>query len=246
MVYASGTMVKVGSKPLIIVNFKDYPEAMGDNALSLAKIHQEVAGKFLEKVDLAVAVHPTDLRSVCAGFRDLIVLSQSADAYTRNFDGSIKKTQTGRMTPNVVSRCGAKGILVNHAENPRNDDEIRMIVEDFKKENPDFIVVVCAEDADRAEKIKKICGGNQPDFIALEPPELIGGDVSVTTRPEVISEAVGGGIDNLLVGAGVKTGEDMSKALEFGARGVLLASGVVKPKGKTPEEVLRELALAVK
>lgn len=244
--YDSFIMVKIGSKPLIIVNFKDYPEAIGDGAFNLAKIHQEVAKEFLGKVDLAVCIHPTDLRNICAKFKDLIVLSQSGDAYTRNSDGSQKKTQTGRMTPNVVSLCGARGILVNHAENPRTNEEIKAILEDFKGANPDFIVVVCAESAERAWKIKEMCGDFQPTFIALEPPELIGGDISVTTRPEVISGVCEGGIDNLLVGAGVKTGEDISKALELGAEGVLLASGVVKSKNATSEEVLRELASAIK
>ena len=36
----------------------------------------------------------------------------------------------------------------------------------------------------------------------------------------------------VLCGAGVKTGKDIRKALELGAHGVLLASGVVKAKDK--------------
>ena len=43
----------------------------------------------------------------------------------------------------------------------------------------------------------------------------------------------------VLCGAGVKTGEDVRTALDLGARGVLLASGVVK--AKDPEAVLRDL-----
>jgi len=69
----------------------------------------------------------------------------------------------------------------------------------------------------------------------------------VTTRPEVVSDAVRKLDVPVLVGAGVKTGEDMAKAIELGAKGVLLASGVVKPAGgKSPEDVLMELINAIK
>ena len=83
----------------------------------------------------------------------------------------------------------------------------------------------------------------RPDYVAVEPPELIGGNISVSTaRPEVISDsvaAVAGSNVPLLCGAGVKTQVDVTKAMELGAAGILLASGVVKaPK---PRIVLEEL-----
>ena len=43
----------------------------------------------------------------------------------------------------------------------------------------------------------------------------------------------------VLCGAGVKTGEDVRTALDLGAKGVLVASGVVK--ASKPEEALRDL-----
>ena len=54
-----------------------------------------------------------------------------------------------------------------------------------------------------------------------------------TANPEVISDSVKlvresqPGV-NVLCGAGVKNGKDVKKAIELGAQGVLLASGVVK------------------
>ena len=69
--------------------------------------------------------------------------------------------------------------------------------------------------------------------------------MSVTTaKPEVISRAV----DRIhavnprvvvLCGAGVRTRKDVSKALDLGTSGVLLATGVVK--AKDPEGALRDL-----
>ena len=68
------------------------------------------------------------------------------------------------------------------------------------------------------------------DFIAVEPPELIGGDVSVSkAEPEIIEASVrNAGNKKLLVGAGVKTREDVKIAMKLGARGVLVASGIAK------------------
>ncbi|MFA4891621.1 MAG: triose-phosphate isomerase, partial [Candidatus Gracilibacteria bacterium] len=183
---------------MIIVNFKDYDEATGENAKKLAKIFEKVAVE--TGAEVAVAVHPTDLRAVVAEVTQIPVFSQSGDSYTREVGsgasaGQPKKTQTGRMTPNIIKKIGAKGILVNHAENPRSNEEIRSIIEDFKAECPEIKIVVCAESVERAQGIVGICGAGSgarapADFIAIEPPDMIGGDVSVTTKPEVIKDAV--------------------------------------------------------
>lgn len=233
-------MINGNENPFIVVNFKDYDEAIGENALKLAQIHEKVAQE--TGANIAVAVHPTDLLKVVSIVKNIPVFSQTGDAYTRGADGEAKKTQTGRMTPKMVLKCGGKGILVNHAENPRTNEEIKQIVDDFKGGAGELVVIVCAENSDRGAEITSLCS---PDFVAVEPPEMIGGDVSVTTRPEIIVSAVEKIGGNVLVGAGVKTGEDVKSAKELGTKGVLLASGVIKPKtDQTPEEVLRELAEA--
>jgi triosephosphate isomerase len=83
-----------------------------------------------------------------------------------------------------------------------------------------------------------------PDLIAVEPPELIGGNISVSTaKPEIISRAYELVGDKLIVGAGVKNSNDIKIALKLGAKGVLLASGVMK--AEDPEAVLKDLASAL-
>ena len=93
--------------------------------------------------------------------------------------------------------------------------------------------------------VSMACSLLNPDYIAIEPPELIGGDISVTSAsPEIVENSVKN-IKKInpkvkvLCGAGVKTGKDVKKALELGTEGVLLASGVVK--AENPEKVLRDL-----
>jgi triosephosphate isomerase len=80
-----------------------------------------------------------------------------------------------------------------------------------------------------------------PDYIAIEPPELIGTGVSVSqARPSVITESVklAGGV-KVLTGAGISTGGDVSKALELGTHGVLVASGIVK--AKNPDKAVKDI-----
>jgi triosephosphate isomerase len=83
------------------------------------------------------------------------------------------------------------------------------------------------------------------NFIAVEPPELIGGDISVTkANPEIVSGSVKAVKEvnknvKVLCGAGIKNGIDVAKAIELGSAGVLLASGVIKSKNK--EKVIRDL-----
>ena len=86
-------------------------------------------------------------------------------------------------------------------------------------------------------------------MIAIEPPELIGGDISVSTaNPEIISETVSKVSEissniKILCGAGVKTRDDVSKAFELGVDGILLASGVVL--SNNPRKTLHELVLGI-
>ena len=101
--------------------------------------------------------------------------------------------------------------------------------------------IVCTNNIATSKAIAAL----SPNFLAVEPPELIGGDISVTTaNPEIVSGSVDAvkKIDKnvgVLCGAGVKNGKDVEKAIELGADGVLLASGVVKAEDK--EKVLRDL-----
>ena len=99
----------------------------------------------------------------------------------------------------------------------------------------------CAADIEEAKALATL----SPTFIAVEPPELIGGDISVTTAdPEIVSgtpQVVKQANANVrvLCGAGVKNGEDVAKAIELGTEGVLLASGVTK--AEDPKSVLIDL-----
>lgn len=216
--------------PFILVNFKAYPEALGPRAVELAKACAAIA----EETGRAFAVAPSAL--------DLALVAKSVrlPAFAQHLDPVETGKATGWIPPEAALAAGAVGTLVNHSERKVAWEEMRDLIATCRTVGLE--VVACADDVAEAETAAKLA----PDFIAIEPPELIGGDVSVTTaRPEIITRAVErihatNPKVRVLCGAGVKTGKDVTKALELGAVGVLLASGVVK--SKSPEKALRDLA----
>ena len=148
------------------------------------------------------------------------------------------------MTAAGLRAASVKGTLVNHSEKPVSRAHVVTAVMLCSKYR--LTSVVCAPTLEAVKSVLKDC---EPDFIAYEPSELIGGDVSVTSAsPDVIKKAAAAIAQSrrktkLLCGAGVKNGADVAAALRLGAVGVLVASGVVK--AKKPEKVLRELVSAL-
>ncbi|MFA5352402.1 MAG: triose-phosphate isomerase [Candidatus Gracilibacteria bacterium] len=214
---------------MIIVNFKTYQNAVGPAAVELAKIHEAVAKE--TGVDIAIAVDALDLAKV-AEVVSIPVFAQHVDA--ADF-GSF----TGGIVPEVVKALGAVGTLLNHSEK-RLGEKLPACIAAAKRAG--LAIILCAETAEEAEKFVEY----SPEYIAVEPPELIGGDISVTSaNPAIIEESVKRcGDCQLLVGAGVKNGKDVATAMKLGAKGVLLASGVTK--AANPAEVLRDLASGLK
>lgn len=222
-------MTKKISKPAIIVNFKAYGETERGGALALAKACEAVS----EEAGVTISVCPptVDLGYISRNV-SIPVLSQNVDPHTAG-------SATGWITPSMVKGCGASGTLICHSEHKISKSQIEECVKLSKTAG--LITVVCADNAQSAAQAAEF----SPDFVAVEPPELIGGDVSVTTaNPAIIEEtvkalkAVNRSV-SVLCGAGVKTGEDVRKAIELGTSGVLLASGVVK--AKDPKAVLFDL-----
>lgn len=211
---------------MIIVNFKTYESAVGAAAVALAKIHEVVAKE--TGSEIGVAVGALDLAQVIAAVK--------IPVFAQHIDPAEYGSFTGGIVPELVKQMGGVGTLLNHSEK-RLGEKLFTSVKAAKKVG--LKVIVCAEDDTEAAKIASEL---QPDFVAVEPPELIGGDISVTSaNPDIIKSSVEKvGETPLLVGAGVKNGEDVKTALQLGAQGVLLASGITK--ADDPAAVLRDLA----
>ena len=216
--------------PVIIINFKTYKESTGEKAVELAKKCENIAKKTGKEI--VVAVQAADIYRVSKAV--------SIPVFSQHVDAAEQGQNTGAVTTESAKEAGASGTLINHSEKRLRVDEIETILKKAKKLG--MITVVCANDPATGGALSKL----NPDFIAVEPPELIGGDTSVSTaRPEVIEEAVKNVCgDNkckrVIVGAGIKTKKDVQKAASLGSIGVLVASGIVK--AKDPEKELKELA----
>ena len=218
--------------PIIILNYKNYSQTIGKQGLELSKIAESVAKE--TGVSIAVCPQTIDI-GLTVQEVDIPVLAQHVDA---NDFGSY----TGNNIIEAIKESGATGSLVNHSEHRLKLADIEKIVE--KSKRLDFYTCVCSNNIQTSKAISAL----EPDACAMEPPELIGSGVSVTTKPELVQQTLAA-IKNIstsvrpLVGAGVTTSTDVREAIQMGAKGVLLASGYVK--AKNPKEVLLDMAQAL-
>ena len=205
------------TKPLIVVNFKTYASASGSTAETLAvamEAHSNGPAR------MVAVVSAFDLEAVRRAAPSLEVWSQHLDPVGQ---GGF----TGWLEPKTAIHRGAQGTIINHAEHKVEMDHVKRLLPQLPD---DFPVCGCAADLEEAKNLAEM----GPTFIAVEPPELIGGDISVTTAdPSIVSDtvAVVKAINpdvRVLCGAGVKNGQDVATAIKLGAEGVLLASGVTK------------------
>ncbi|MBT5740206.1 triose-phosphate isomerase [Candidatus Woesearchaeota archaeon] len=217
-------------KPLILLNFKTYKEVSGDKALVLAKKISQVS-----KPDYTVAIAPP-----------LLSLKQIAQkvkipVYSQHVDYKDYGANTGRILPAEVKALGCMGVIINHSEHRLPIAVIEKTVIACKKKK--LKTVVCAQSLGVIKKVAQF----KSDYIAYEPPALIGGAISITeAQPGIIVKAVDlvkklSPRTKLLVGAGVKKAEDVGQALALGAKGVLIGSAAAK--AKDPKKFLKELLI---
>ncbi len=198
---------------MLLINFKTYEEAEGEKAVEIAKIAAAISKESSKRV------------AVVPNFVDLKEVSEIIETFAPHVDPLEPGSHTGHTIPAIVDFL--KGVVLNHSEYPMLIKDIEAAVQMAKEEGLE--TVICANNVAVARAVATF----EPTYVAVEPPGLIGGDVSVSTaKPDIIKEAVKvvKPKSKLLVGAGVKTKKDVEKAVELGADGVFVASGVVKAK----------------
>ncbi len=221
--------------PIIIVNFKAYKESLNSNGLKLAEVCEDVAIEY--GANIAVAPQHIDLREIKSE-TDLHVFAQHIDPLEK------AGAYTGHMVAENLKSFGVDGSLINHSEKRVDFEKIKKSIGILKVLG--LTSVCCAATPEEAGQLA-VFG---PDFIAIEPPELIGSGVSVSNaQPEVVTKSVeivkqANPSVKVLCGAGITTGEDVKKAIELGTHGILVASGVVK--AADPRKVLADFAVNLK
>jgi triosephosphate isomerase len=214
-------------KHILLINTKAYGEGTGARALKLARICRRLSRA--SRAEIILSVQPSDIP----------VTSKHITTFAQHIDAVKPGAHTGHILPEAVKAAGARGTLINHAERRLDLPEIR---ERIKRARESRLTTVCC--APYTLLVGKIAA-MKPDYVAIEPPELIGTGVSVSqARPYVISRSVelarrARPKVKVLCGAGISTSEDVAVSLELGTVGVILASAVVK--SKNPERAIKEL-----
>jgi triosephosphate isomerase len=219
--------------PIIIVNYKAYSEATGKKAVELSKIAEQVSKE--TRVNVAVSPQLADLASVCNNV--------SIPVFAQHIDPIIPGSSTGHVLLESVKEAGAIGTLINHSERRLKLCDIETII--TRTREAGMVSVVCTNNA----AVSEAAAALKPDFVSLEPPELIGTGIPVSkSKPEVVTKTVElvkhvNPSVVTLCGAGITKGEDVAAALKLGTMGVLVASGIVK--AKDPRRVIMEFAEAI-
>ena len=162
----------------------------------------------------------------------------------QHVDDSQVGSTTGFFVPEIAKSYGAVGSLINHSEHRLNNKNIRNIIERLHQLN--MFSIVCAQTAQEVAELADL----SPNFIAVEPPELIGSGKAVSkVNPLIIIDSLQALAKNsmstkMICGAGITDKSDVISALELGAEGILVASSVVKAKSWS--EKLFDLASAFK
>lgn len=208
----------------ILVNLKAYD----CNPVAVATAAADVA----EESGARIAVAPQAARLGA-------VAGTGVETWAQHVSPVSHGSHTGSTHATAVERAGAVGTLLNHSERRLTLADVDAGLRVADRQNLE--TVICANNPDQIGAATAL----GPDAVAVEPPELIGGNKSVATAdPEIVTDAVeaAGEIDDevaVFCGAGIATGEDVAAAKELGADGVLLASGVAL--ADNPEAVLRDL-----
>ena len=219
---------------MMLINFKNYRESTGKNALTIARIAEKVS----DELGVVISVAPTFIDAV------KVKESVSIPVYAQHVDPVGYGSYTGHVTMENLKEYSIDGVIINHSERNVMVKDIEFAVK--KARDLGMKSMVCSSTPSISGSVAVF----NPDYIAIEPPELIGGDVSVSgARPEIITESVNivkkiSPETQVLCGAGVKTGSDVRKAIELGSSGILVASGVIK--ARDVEKAISDLANALR
>jgi len=217
---------------MFVINCKNYEEISGDKIIKFVKITEKIYKKYKVKISISTPQHLVGL-----------VANSSIPILAQHIDVSKVGSTTGFIIPELLKKSKVKGSLINHSEHRITSKEIEELV--LKLKELKMISILCVKDIAEVKKYVKL----NPDYIAIEPPELIGSGKAVSKeKPELIAKAASI-VNNsknktkLLCGAGIVSGEDVAKAIELGSKGILVASGIIKAKDWN--KVISEFAKAL-
>jgi len=205
---------------IIVLNFKTYRESTGVEALRLAEICEDISEEY--SVRMVVVPQVADIHAISKAVK--------IPVFAQHVDGVGYGGFTGHITAASLKAAGASGSLINHSERRLKLADIDAAITACK--SFDLKTIVCTNNVATTQAAAAL----KPDYVAVEPPELIGSGIPVSkANPDVIRGSVAAVKTiapsvGVLCGAGITHGEDLRSALDLGSEGVLLASGIIKAK----------------
>jgi len=221
--------------PIFVINCKAYLEMTGRRALATAKIADQVSEE--TGVSFLMIVQLTDIAPVSQEVRNVAVFAPHLDPVRPG-------PHTGHVLAEALSEAGADGALINHAERKLTLSDIRVAIDRAREVG--LASMVCANTPLEAKAIAVF----KPDFMVVEPPELIGtGKAVSTTIKDFIPEAVKAvkSVDPHIIvftGAGITYPKDAEEAIRMGAEGTGGSKFMTNIADK--KRILLDMANAVK
>ncbi len=213
--------MRLGQHLILIINFKNYPEVAGRKSVELAKAAQEVSESINRRVQIVVASPQPAL--------SLVVENVGIPVFAQHLDDIKEGSTTGFFVPEMAQSFGALGSIINHSEHRIESPEtIRSLVNRLRRLQ--MVSVVCARSSSEVYSFATF----EPDYIAIEPPELIGSGKAVSKEnPSIVTDSIKAAAEvskkvKVICGAGIADSADVRSALKLGAKGILVASGIVK------------------
>jgi triosephosphate isomerase (TIM) len=205
-------------KQIIIINLKTYKQ--GKDLIELAKKIEEYNPESI------IGAQVTDISE--------LTKNTKLPVYSQHVDSLEVGRATGFILPEAVKENGAIGTFLNHSEHPLKFKVIKDTVKRCK--DIGLKVAVFAPNIKEAKKIEKL----KPDYLIIEPPELVAGDISISkANPGLIKNLKKELKMDFLVGAGIKTKEDIDIAMNLGSVGFAISSAITK--AENPSKKLKEL-----
>jgi triosephosphate isomerase len=207
--------------PILILNFKNYHEIEGKKGIELARSVQRVSESFGGSKQLVVAPPQPALA--------LVKQNVNIPVFAQHLDYAEAGSTTGYFIPEMARSFGAQGSLLNHSEH-RIDKLVTVQGLVNRLRSLQMVSVVCARTPSEVSTLARF----EPDYIAIEPPELIGSGKAVSREnPSIVTDSINAAAKisqnvRVICGAGITDANDVSSALKLGAVGILVASGIIK------------------
>ena len=158
----------------------------------------------------------------------LVAQNVNIPVFCQHVDDVQAGQSTGFFVPDLAKSYGASGSILNHSEHRLDYYTIGNLIQRLTKLN--MVSVVCARTSREAAELARF----SPNFVAIEPPELIGSGKAVSKEnPKVILDTVKlvseySKETGVICGAGIVDKSDVRSALDLGVKGILVASGIIK------------------